>query len=163
VPRFELTARSRLDAPAERVWEQVATIAGVNDELWPLFRMTHPPGVDRLDAELGELGKPVFRSWVLLFGLLPVEYDDITIVRLDPGRGFLERSRMATQRLWEHERRIEPHDDPGSAQAACVLVDRVCHEPRIPFAERLQSALFRQVFLHRHRRLRRRFGGGPDR
>jgi ligand-binding SRPBCC domain-containing protein len=155
VPRFELTARSRLDAPAERVWEHIATIAGVNDELAPLFRMTHPPGVDRLDAELGELGEPVFRSWVLLFGLLPVEYDDITIVRLDPGRGFLERSRMATQRVWEHERRIEPHG------GACVLVDRVCHEPRLPFAERLQTALFRRVFHHRHRRLRRRFGGGP--
>jgi hypothetical protein len=39
----------------------------------------------------------------------------------------------------------------------------VYHEPRLPFAERLQSALFRQVFLHRHRRLRRHFGGGPDR
>jgi ligand-binding SRPBCC domain-containing protein len=158
VPRFEITARSRLAAPADRVWERISTMAGVNDELGPLFRMTHPPGIDRLDPALGELGRPAFRSWVLLFGVLPVDYDDVTIVSFDPGRGFLERSRLATQRLWEHERRIEPRGD-----GSCVLVDRVCHEPRLPFAERLQSALFRQVFLHRHRRLRRHFGGGPDR
>jgi ligand-binding SRPBCC domain-containing protein len=157
VPAFELTARSRLEAPAERVWEWVSTMAGVNDELAPLFRMTHPAGVDRLDPELAQLGEPAFRSWVLLFGLVPVDYDDITIVRLDPGRGFLERSRLLTQRLWEHERRIAPHDG-----GRCVLVDRVRHEPRLGFAGRQQSALFRQVFLHRHRRLRRRFGGGPD-
>jgi ligand-binding SRPBCC domain-containing protein len=156
VPRYEFSARSRLDAPAELVWERISTMEGVNDELRPLARMTHPPGVDRLDPALAELGEPAFRSWVLLLGLLPVDYDDITIVRLDPGRGFLERSRLGTQRLWEHERRIEP------SGGGCVLVDRVGHEPRLPFAERLQSALLRQVFLHRHRRLRRRFGGGPD-
>ena len=112
MPRFEITARSRLDAPADRVWERISTMEGVNDELRPLPRMS---------------------------------------------RGFFERARLASQRLWEHERRIEP------AGEACVVVDRVCHEPRLPFGERVQSALIRQVFLHRHRRLRRRFGGGPDR
>jgi hypothetical protein len=131
-------------------------MAGVNDELRPLFRMTHPAGVDRLDPPLGQLGKPAFRSWVLLFGLVPVDYDDIAIARLDPGRGFLERSRLGTQRLWEHERRIEPAGD------ACVLIDRVRHEPRLPIGERAQTALLRRVFLHRHRRLRRHFGGEPD-
>jgi ligand-binding SRPBCC domain-containing protein len=158
VPAYEFTARSRLDAPAERVWARVSTMAGVNDELAPLARMTHPPGVDRLDPGLGELGRPAFRSWVLLFGALPVDFDDVTIVRLDPGAGFLERSRLGTQRVWEHERRIEAL--PGGR---CVLVDRVRHEPRLGLGGRLQSALLRQVFLHRHRRLRRRFGGGPDR
>jgi ligand-binding SRPBCC domain-containing protein len=157
VPRFEIVARSRLGAPAAVVWERVSTIAGVNDELAPLFRMTHPEGLDRLEPGLAELGRPAFRSRVLLFGLVPGDYDDLTIVRLDPGRGFLERSPMGSQRYWEHERRIEP------AAGGCVVVDRVCHEPRVPFAERAQSAFLRQLFLHRHRRLRRRFGGGAAR
>ena len=154
--RLEFVARSRLDATAEAVWDRITTMDGVNDELAPLLRMTHPPEIQRLDPELGELGEPVFRSWVLLFGLIPVDYDDIAIVRLDPGRGFLERSRLATQRLWEHERVIEP------GGPSCVVVDRIRHEPRLPLGGRAQSALLRRVFLHRHRRLRRHFGGGPD-
>ena len=153
MPAFELTARSRLDAPAERVWARVSTMAGVNDELAPLFRMTHPPGLDRLEPGLVEPGQRAFRSWVLLLGAIPVDYDDLTIVRLDPGRGFLERSPLGTQRLWEHERAILP------AGEGCELVDRVCHEPRVPVAQRAQSALLKRVFRHRHRRVRKRFGG----
>jgi len=153
VPRFEIVARSRLDAAPEAVWERVSTMAGVNDELGPFLRMTHPPGLDRLEPGVAELGKPAFRSRLLLFGVVPVDYDDVTIVRLDPGRGFLERSPLGSQRHWEHERRIDP------ASCGCTIVDRVCHEPRVPVAERLQSALIRQLFLHRHRRLRRHFGG----
>jgi ligand-binding SRPBCC domain-containing protein len=150
---FEFVARSRLDAPVEAVWARVATMEGINDELAPLFRMTHPPELDRLEPGLAGLGQSAFRSRVLLFGVLPVDYDDITIVRLDPGRGFLERSSLGTQRLWEHERRLDPAGD------GCAIVDRVRHEPRLPIAGRRQSALLRQVFRHRHRRLRRRFGG----
>ena len=154
--RLEFVTRSRLAAAPERVWEHISTMEGVNHELAPLFRMTHPAGVDRIDESLGELGTPVFRSWVLLFGLIPVDYDRITIVRLDEGRGFLERSPLGTQRLWEHERRIQP------AEAGCVVVDRVLHEPRLVLGARRQSALLRQLFRHRHRRLRARFGGSED-
>lgn len=152
--RLEFVARSRLAAAPERVWEHISTMEGVNHELGPLLRMTHPPGIDRIDESLGQLGKPVFRSWVLLFGVIPVDYDRITIVRLDEGRGFLERSPLGTQKLWEHERTIEPGPDGG-----CVLVDRIAHEPRVPVAQRAQSALLRRVFRHRHRRVRKRFGG----
>jgi ligand-binding SRPBCC domain-containing protein len=153
VPAFEFVVRSRLEAPADVVWARVSTMAGVNDELAPLFRMTHPRGLDRLEPGVAELGRPAFRSRVLLLGVLPVDYDDLTIVRLDPGRGFVERSSLGTQRLWEHERRLEPDG------AGCTIVDRVLHEPRLPIAGRWQSALLRRVFGHRHRRLRRRFGG----
>jgi ligand-binding SRPBCC domain-containing protein len=156
VTAYELTARSRLAAPPERVWQHVSSIAGVNYELAPLLRMTHPPGLDRLDPSLAPLGRRAFRSWVLLLGVLPVDYDDLTIVRLDPGRGFLERSSLGTQRVWEHERAIEAAGD------GCVVTDRVLHVPRVPLAGRWQTALLRRVFLHRHRRLRRRFGGSAD-
>ena len=152
--RFEFVARSRLAASPERVWEHISSMEGVNYELGPWLRMTHPPDVDRIDESVGELGRPLFRSWVKLLGVLPVEYDDLTLRVVDPGRGFVEQSPLLTQSLWEHERSIQPAGDGG-----CELVDRIGHEPRIPLARRWQSALFRQVFLHRHRRLRRRFGG----
>ena len=151
---YEFVASSRLDAPAERVWEHATTPEGVNDELRPFVRMTHPADVG-FTPETVVPGERLFRSWILLFGVVPIDYDDITLVRIDPGRGFLERSPMGSQRVWEHERRIEP-DGTG-----CVVVDRVLHQPRAPVGGRWQSKLFRQFFLHRHRRLRRRFGGGP--
>ena len=43
----------------------------------PYLRMTLPPGVERLDPESIELGKKIGRGWILLFGLLPFDYDDI--------------------------------------------------------------------------------------
>ncbi|MDY7226115.1 hypothetical protein [Hyalangium rubrum] len=148
--RFTLS--SLLSAPPEQVWERVSTLSGVNAEMAPWFRMTSPPGTeDRLTPERVVPGQRLFRSWLLLGGLLPVEFDDLTLVRLEPGRGFLERSRMALQRTWEHERTLEPHAE------GTVLTDRVLFEPLLPLPG--QWALFAAVFRHRHARLRHHFGG----
>lgn len=148
--------RSRLAAPAQAVWERVITPAGVNDEMRPLMRMTVPRGLDDFNIEDAELGVPIGRSWVLLFGLVPFDYDDLTLVRVEPGRGFLERSRMLSQRLWEHERTIEP-----DGEGACIVTDRVAWEPRLPVPGALLAPLIGTFFRHRHSRLRRRFAGEP--
>jgi hypothetical protein len=152
----EISVSSRLEARPDRVWNRVVTPAGINDELRPLLRMTVPRGVERLDPASVELGRPIGRSWVLLFGLVPFDYDEITLVRLEEGRGFLERSRMLSQRVWEHERTLEP-----TAEGGCLITDRVRWEPRIPLPGTLLRPLIRALFRHRHRRLRRRFGGVP--
>jgi hypothetical protein len=150
----EISVSSRLEARPDRVWNRVVTPAGINDELRPLLRMTVPRGVERLDPASVELGRPIGRSWVLLFGLVPFDYDEITLVRFEEGRGFLERSRMLSQRVWEHERTLESTADGG-----CLITDRVRWEPRIPLPGATLRPLIRAVFRHRHRRLRRRFGG----
>jgi hypothetical protein len=127
---------------------------GINAELGPLLRMTVPRGVGSLDLQGLEPG-PLGRSWVLLFGLIPVDYDDIGLERIEPGRGFLERSTMLTQRLWEHERTIEVA--PGGA----TLVDRLAWEPRLPLPGGLMRPVVAALFRHRHRQLQRHFGGAP--
>ena len=150
----EITVASRLGTRPDRVWDRIITPAGINDELRPLMRMTVPRGFERLDPEQVELGRPLGRSWVLLFGLIPFDYDEITLVRLEEGRGFLERSQMLTQRAWEHERTLEPTEENG-----CLLTDRVRWEPRLGLPGAPLRPLFRAIFRHRHSRLRRRFGG----
>ena len=150
--RGPIVTRSRLDAPPEAVWARAATFEGINDEFGGLLRMTAPREVRERGLDAVVPGRRLCRSWLLLFGVIPIDYDDITVVRLDPSRGFLERSPMASQRFWEHERLVEPDGD------GCVVTDRVLHDPKIPLGGRLQSAVFRQVFKHRHRRLRKRFG-----
>jgi ligand-binding SRPBCC domain-containing protein len=150
----ELTVESRLRAPQDEVWQRVITPEGVNGELMPIVRMTVPRGVDSLDAESIPVGEPVGRCWILLFGLIPIDWDDLMLLRVDPPNGFLERSSMLSNRTWEHERTLVAAGENG-----CVLRDRVRFEPRIPIPARALLPLYRTVFRHRHRRLRRRFGG----
>jgi ligand-binding SRPBCC domain-containing protein len=150
--RFEV--RSRLDATPRNVWDRITTPAGINAELMPLFRMTIPRGLTRLDPAEIEIGQPLGRSWILLFGILPIDYDDLMLVRLEPERGFLERSTMLSQRVWQHERTLEP-----DGLDRCWIIDQIEFEPRLPLARAPLRALFRAVFRHRHRRLRKHFGG----
>jgi hypothetical protein len=150
----EITVSSRLDATAAQVWDRVITPEGIRDEMHPYLRMTLPAGVERLDPGSIELGKKIGRSWILLFGLLPFDYDDITLLRLEPGRGFLERSEMLSQRVWEHERALEP-----TPAGDCLLTDRVSWQPRLGLPGRPLRPAIAWFFRHRHGRLRQRFGG----
>lgn len=134
-------------SPAE-VWARVSTIEGINFELMPLARMTCPAGFVGLDPARVRLGERLFRSWVLLFGLVPIEYDDLTLLRVEPGRGFLESSRMLSQRRWVHERTLE------AVPGGCRVTDRIGFEPRLPGSGRGFLGVFRFFFAHRHRRLR---------
>ncbi|HEU5252735.1 MAG TPA: hypothetical protein VFU16_05360 [Solirubrobacterales bacterium] len=149
--RAEIAVSSVVDAGCERVWGRVTDPAGINDELRPLLRMTIPRGVEDFgldDLAPGRIG----RSWILLFGFLPFDYDDLELVRVEPGRGFLERSSMLSMRLWEHERTLEP-----VGENRCRVSDRLAWESRLPLPGAWLRPLVRAVFNHRHRRLRRAF------
>ncbi|PWR18533.1 hypothetical protein DKG74_18725 [Zavarzinia aquatilis] len=150
-----VTIHSEVAAPPRRVWDHVSTFAGVNDELAPLLRMTHPPGRDILDDSL-PLNRPLFRSWLLLFGVVPVDYDLIGFAALVPEKGFSERSSMASLKLWHHDRALTP------VTGGCAVTDTLAFVPRMPGTGRLAAALVAFLFRHRHRRLARRFGAlGP--
>lgn len=147
---FELIFESRLRASPERAWSWAVSVAGVLAELRPIARMTVPADLTTLlDVDV-ELGTPLTRSWFLLFGVLPVDRIDLTLIELSPGHGFVEQSPMASMRLWRHERTIDPLD--GGSK----LTDRLTFEPRVgaPLVKGFISALFR----HRHRVLRRNLG-----
>jgi ligand-binding SRPBCC domain-containing protein len=147
---------STLAAPPEAVWARVSTFEGINDELRPLMRMTAPARVRALDPSQVVLGECIFRSWILLFGVIPIDYDDLSLIALEPGRGFHERSTMLSMRAWEHERWLEPDGD-----GRCQLRDRLSFEPRVGFAGPVLERFIRMTFRHRHKRLVRYFGGEP--
>jgi len=146
--RAGISVCSELEAGTEAVWARAIDPAGINDELRPLMRMTVPRGAEDFGLDEPEPGR-IGRSWILLFGFLPFDYDDITVVRAEPRRGFLERSSMLSMRLWEHERTLEP-----LGEDRCRLTDRLAWEPRLPLPGALLRPLIRFVFRHRHRRLR---------
>jgi len=151
--RGPIVTRSRLDAAPEAVWERATSFEGINDEFAGLFRMTAPRAVREAGLGAVTVGERICRSWILLFGVLPVDYDDITLVELDPPHGFLERSTMLSMGAWEHRRTIEP------AGAGCVVTDAIRYRPRLPIPDALLRPLYAFVFRLRHRRLRRHFGG----
>jgi hypothetical protein len=153
--RAEFSITSTLRAEPAAVWERAMSAEGINAELGPLLRMTVPRGMESLDLHGLEPG-PLGRSWLLLFGLIPVDYDQIGLARIEPGRGFLERSTMLSQRLWEHERTIE------AGEEGTVIRDRLAWEPRLPLPGRLLRPLVAATFRHRHKQLRRHFGGTPQ-
>jgi ligand-binding SRPBCC domain-containing protein len=147
---------SHLAADADAVWAWVTTAAGVNDELRPWMRMTVPRGWKDGSLATVEPGVPVGRSWILLFGVIPFDADDLTIAELGP-RHFVERSSLFSAASWQHERAVTP------TAAGCRLVDRLTFEPRavlrhLPGGSRLHAGVIAAIFGHRHRRLVRRFG-----
>jgi ligand-binding SRPBCC domain-containing protein len=145
-----LTFCSELRASPERVWNWITSVDGISRELWPILRMTIPAHLRTLEDAHIEPGRRLFRSWVLLFGVLPIDRSDLTLLRLDHGKGFFEESPMLSMRLWRHERWIEASGD-GS-----VLTDRLAFAPR--FAAGVTRWFIRTVFTHRHAVLRRELG-----
>jgi hypothetical protein len=134
------------------VWEHASSWAGVNRELSPLVTFTHPPGRPRLTPDMAAPGRPPVRAWALLFGLVPIDFDDCRLTEFEQGRGFLEESRLLSASAWRHRRRITP------AGSGCVVRDEVEMTPRWRPLGPLQAGVYRLVFEHRHRRLRRLFG-----
>ena len=142
---------STLAAPADTVWRTATTMEGVNAELRPWLRMSSPRGAPA-DLRTVVPGERAFRSWLLLLGVLPVDFDDLTLVEIGPGRRFLERSPMLSARVWEHERVVQ------SEGSGARVTDRVRFVPRVGLAGGVQRRIVAAVFAHRHRRLRRHFG-----
>lgn len=143
---------SRLAAGQPAVWDRIASFEGINHELGPLMRMTAPRHLS-LEPDSVPLGKPWFRSWVLLFGVIPFDYDHLCIVELEVGSRFLERSTMLSAKVWEHERTLDALPGGGTR-----VTDRVAFEPRIRPIGGLHERVIRATFRHRHRRLRAFFG-----
>ena len=148
--RFE----SKLHSPVERVWEWITSVKGISAEMWPFFRMTTPKGVSSLNDVQIKPGVRMFRSYVFLFGVLPIDYSDMTLLDLNVGEGFTEQSPMGSMKLWRHERRIVPcPSDPN----AVLLVDQLTFQPCM--ARRLVGWFIRRVFSHRHEVLKANLGG----
>lgn len=149
---YEFTVTSQLAARAADVWAHAATMRGVNRELFPLARMTWPKTIPRIDQVSPTPERRLFRSWILLLGFLPVDYDDLTIVSLDLEGGFLEDSKMLSQKRWQHQRLIR------SIPGGCTVTDHVQFIPRVPAMGGLYRLVFKLCFAQRHRNLRRMFG-----
>lgn len=148
--------QSVVAAPAEQVWQRVVTPEGINDELRPMT-MSVPRGAKGMTVDTVPIGAPIGRAWLRLFGVLPFDYDRLSIAELEPGRRFREDSTMLSMRQWQHERTVTPEGDTKT-----IVRDRITFQTRagLRFAAPLIAAGLRALFGHRHRRLQRHFAQG---
>lgn len=147
---FELTTALKCDA--ETAWARMTTMDGINDEFRPLLKMTAPRSVKEAGLAAVTPGQRVCRSWLLLFRVIPIDYDDLVLESIGPGTEFHERSTMLTQRLWHHDRVVT------NTETGCTVTDRVAWESRLPIPGALLKPVFKTVFRYRHHRLKRHFG-----
>ena len=147
---LEFTISSTLNIPPARLWE-LLSMNGVNWELAPVIRMTVSGKWRFLPLAEWEPGHPLFKSWILLFGLIPVDRHTMCLAGLHQGVGFHEHSFSIINRQWNHTRTIAP------SGRGCVLTDCVAVEGRMPFLTRCLFPIYQRIFHHRHRRLQNRY------
>ena len=152
-PPVRLEFQSTLRASRTELWNRITDIACLRKEMMPFLRMTAPRGVARLRDVQVTPGKPLFRSRILYFGVLPLDYSRVTLISLVFEQGFVEQSPMGSMRAWRHTRQILSH--PESADAL-LLRDTLEFEPR--FLHSFTVWFVHRFFTHRHSVLRREIG-----
>ena len=143
---IHFTFQTIVSAPTEEVWEWITSLKGIQKEMMPYFKMTAPRGIKTIHDVKIELEKPLFRSYIFLFGFLPFGYDDMTLIEYSEGKGFIEQSPMTSMKLWRHERTIE------KVEKGTMITDQVTFIPR--HASKLVANFLHRVFRHRHKVLK---------
>lgn len=142
--RFESTLPAHPDA----VWRWITDVRYLRQEMRPWLWMSIPHSIRNLQDVNIQPGTPLFISWLWLFGVLPLGTSELTLLTLEPGRGFVEQSPMTGMRLWRHERTLQAQGD------GTRVIDQLTVDPLLPaFVIRVFLQLF---FTSRHRVLRQR-------
>lgn len=146
-----LTVSSRLGVAPERFWDN-QSIATVNAELGPWIRMSAPAAWRDLRLKdwgpSGDRKGRLFRSWVLLLGIFPLDRHAFGTLDLGDGLRFVERSSSWFARTWRHERSAR------AVPGGCEVVDRVGFDARLRWLSPVLAFTYTAVFRHRHARLR---------
>lgn len=148
--KFEVS--SNLEISPEDVG-RLLTMAAVNRELSPLIRMTVPPEWSNIAIFEWPTGRVLFSSWILLFGIFPIDRHTFFFQSSDRHRGFTEESRSLTNKRWHHRRDIDRNG------ASCRVTDTVEFQCRLPLLAFILAPIYRLIFKHRHKVLRS-YGGG---
>jgi hypothetical protein len=127
-------------------------MAAVNHELGPWLRMTARSPWAGQPIVAWPAGRTLFASWILFLGVLPVDRHRFALESPPCSRGFRESSSSWCMAQWRHERRVE------SLGTVMQLTDRIEWHARLPGFSTLLAPIYRSVFRHRHRQLRRRYG-----
>jgi hypothetical protein len=151
--KFEVS--SSLELSPEEV-TGLLTMTGVNRELSPFIRMTGPPEWSSKAIFEWPTGKVLFSSWILLFGILPIDRHTFFFQSIDRPRGFAEASSSLINKRWHHRRDIRRDG------VSWRITDTVEFQCRLPLLEYVLGPVYRFIFRHRHQVLRSLYGGSAS-
>lgn len=143
--RFEM--QSLLQAEHLLVSCEILTMSGVNYELFPFAKMTAPGHWKDKPISEWPIGKNLFASVILLFGLIPVDFH-IFGLQHRQNTGFQEVSTSFVNQEWKHHRTISQQD------SGCLVIDVVEYIPKVSFLGKLMQPIYQLIFRHRHKRLK---------
>lgn len=142
--------QSDLCGDAAQLAPELLTMQGVNYELMPVVRMTAPENWVQVPIPEWPVDDELFTSVIMLFGFIPLDLHRFGL-RAVSWNGFSESSSSLVMKAWRHDRVIE------SLGTLVRVTDSVEFSPRLSFLGPILSPLYRQVFKHRHQRLRRKY------
>ncbi|KFZ28143.1 hypothetical protein IDAT_11190 [Pseudidiomarina atlantica] len=151
--KFEVS--SNLKISPEDI-DGLLTMKGVNTELNPFIRMTVPSEWSSKPIFEWPTGNVLFSSWILLFGILPIDRHTFFFQSIDRQSGFAEASSSLTNRLWHHRRDISRNG------TSCRVTDTVEFQFRLPVLAYVLAPVYRFIFKHRHQVLRSYYGGSAS-
>lgn len=70
----------------------------------------------QLSSDIIKLHQPLFRSWLLLFGIFPIEYDLLSFNKIIDGECFEEKSTMLFIKEWNHHRYLYKQQQDNQQQ-----------------------------------------------
>ncbi len=144
-----LVVSSKLSVRPEELWD-AQSIATINYELGPWIHMSAPAVWRGLKLKDWSGDGPLFKSWVLFLGFVPLDWHSFESLDLSSHMQFVETSSSWINRIWRHERVVR------AAPNGCEVIDKVSFTPRLPFVSTLLQPIYALVFRHRHSKLRAR-------
>ena len=146
--KFETILKESRDV----VWNRAVQMDGVNEELFPIMKMTYPNMAKAKSINECPLKTHLFTSIILLFCLIPIDTHFLKIDRISP-YAFWENSSSLTMKEWKHHRRIRGIDSND-----CQITDEVDFHSRLGFIlDYLLFGLLYLVFWNRHRNLKQKY------
>ena len=146
---------SVLPAPRAELWAVLATMPGVNSELWPLARMSAPRHFRETPIHQWPTGEFLFHSTIFFALIFPADRHHFRMQTVSDC-GFQEDSTSLMNRSWRHSRQLETLTTENGE--ATRVIDRVSYESRAGnLLGRLMLPTYRLVFWNRHRRLRKKW------
>lgn len=122
------------------------TMTAVNQELFPLIRMTASKKWHNQPIYEWKTDKKLFNSVILLFGVFPVDLHFFNMTNVSPN-GFQENSSSLINKHWKHKRTIDTDEQ------IITIIDEVNFKARLPFIDIILKPVYKQIFFHRHRKL----------